>query len=172
MEAVCLPETAFKIVHQETGSMVAGQLKSPDYLFRRALHEDLHPKEDPALRQPASESVAPMALTNLVDYYKKVFRQALTTIVVIGNITPEKVMITVENYFGTWRAEGEKPATDLPPVPPNKPATTAASDAERVQDLVREMQTSLVTPNELRLAKTILVREIPRFHSLCILRYQ
>jgi zinc protease len=61
--------------------------------------------------------------------------------VVIGNVTPKKARETIEKYFGTWKAEGEKPATELPPVPLNKAATTAVPDAARVQDLVVLSQT-------------------------------
>jgi len=136
-----LPEAGFKIVRQETGSMVDGLLKSPNYLFRRALHAGLYPQDDPTLRHPTPDSVASLTLANVADYYKKVFRPDLTTIVVIGNITPQKAKLAVEKHFGAWKAEGEKPATELPPVPLNKPANTAVPDESRVQDLVVLAQT-------------------------------
>ncbi len=144
-----LPEPAFRIVKQETGSMAAGLLKSPDFVFRRALHAGLYPKDDPTLRHPTLESVASLTLTQVSDYYKKVFRPDLTTIVVIGNITPEKARLAIEKYFGSWKADGRKPAVDLPPVPLNKPATTAVPDASRVQDLVVLAQTLGLTRSNL-----------------------
>jgi zinc protease len=136
-----LPESAFKIVKQETIDMVTGQLKSPDHLFKRALLKHLYPKHDPTQRQPTPETVGSLTLQNVRGYYQKVFRPDLTTIVVIGNVTPEKAKAIVEKSFGTWKAEGEKPVTDLPPVPLNKVATTAVPDATRVQDLVILAQT-------------------------------
>jgi zinc protease len=136
-----LPDSAFKIVKEETISMVAGRLKSPDYLFRRALLADLYPKKDPTQRHPTPETVASLTPLAVRDYYRKVFRPDLTTIIVIGNVTPEKARETIEKYFGTWKAEGEKPATELPRVPLNKAATTAVPDATRVQDLVVLSQT-------------------------------
>jgi zinc protease len=136
-----LPDPAFKIVRKETISMVAGRLKSPDYLFRRALLADLYPKNDPTLRHATPDTVASLTLPDVREYYQKVFRPDLTTIVVIGNITPEKARATIEKYFGTWKAAGEKPATELPPVPLNKAAITAVPDAARVQDLVVLAQT-------------------------------
>ena len=136
-----LPEPAFKIVKRETGSMVAGLLKSPGFLFRRALHAGLYPKNDPTLRHPTPESVASLTLKNVSDYYRRVLRPDLTTIVVIGNIRPEKAKLAIEKHFGAWKAEGEKPATELPPVPLNKAGTTVVPDASRVQDLVILAQT-------------------------------
>jgi zinc protease len=136
-----LPESAFKVVKQETIDMVAGQLKSPDHLFRRTLLKHLYPKNDPTQRQPTPETVSSLTLQKVRDYYQKVFRPDLTTIVVIGNVPPEKAKAIIEKSFGTWRAEGEKPVTDLPSVPLNKVATTAVPDATRVQDLVVLAQT-------------------------------
>ena len=136
-----LPEPAFKIVKAETVSVVAGRLKSPDYLFKRALRADLYPKHDPTSRHATPESVASLTPKAVREYYEKVFRPDLTTIVVIGNVTPEKARATIEKYFGTWKGAGKKPATELPPVPLNKAATTAVPDATRVQDLVVLVQT-------------------------------
>ena len=136
-----LPEPAFKIVKAETVGVVAGRLKSPDYLFKRALRADLYPKHDPTSRHATPESVASLTPKAVREYYEKVFRPDLTTIVVIGNVTPEKARATIEKYFGTWKGAGKKPATELPPVPLNKAATTAVPDATRVQDLVVLVQT-------------------------------
>jgi zinc protease len=136
-----LPESAFKVVKQETINMVEGQLKSPYYLFSRALHADLYPENDPTLRHPTPESLGSLTLADVRHYYTKVFRPDLTTIVVIGNTTPQTAKAIIEKYFGIWKAAGEKPPTELPAVPRNKPATTAVPDAARVQDLVVLAQT-------------------------------
>jgi zinc protease len=58
----------------------------------------------------------------------------MTTIVVIGNISPDDARTTIEKYFGGWIATGPKPATDLPRVAPNKAAAAVVPDASRVQD--------------------------------------
>jgi zinc protease len=79
------------------------------------------------------------------DYYSAVFRPDLTTIVVIGNVTPRQAKKVIEKYFGDWAAVGPPPMTELPPVPLNGPAVSAVPDASRVQDRVTLGETLGVT---------------------------
>jgi zinc protease len=75
------------------------------------------------------------------DYYTRVFRPDLTTIVVIGKVAPEEAKTEVEKYFGDWKATGPKPETDYPRVPRNKPSTAVVPDKSRVQDEVTLAET-------------------------------
>jgi zinc protease len=127
------PDQAFKIVQQQTAQSVAGQLQSPRYLTRRAFEQSIYPKGDPELREPTPESISAVTLQNVRDYYQHVFRPDLTTIVVIGNVTPESAKAVIQKYFGDWKSAGPAPETDLPPVPANQPAMTAVPDKSRVQ---------------------------------------
>ena len=131
-----LPEKAFKIIQKQTAATVAGELKSPDYLTNRALIKALYPLNDPALRQTTPGTVKSITLDDVKNYYKEVYRPDLTTIVVIGNTTPDEAKKIIEKYFGNWSAEGTKPETDLPAVPLSKPSTSAVPDVSRVQDRV------------------------------------
>jgi zinc protease len=128
-----LPEEAFKVVQAETAQSVAGELQSPDYLTRRAFNASLFPSTDPSLRQATPQTVSALALADVKAYYQHTFRPDLTTIVVIGNVTPESARAEVEKYFGGWTATGPQPPTDLPAVPPNNSGVTAVPDSSRVQ---------------------------------------
>jgi zinc protease len=136
-----LPDSAFKVVQQQTADAVAGQLQSPDYLTARALDTGLYPKNDPSLRQATPATIKLLTLQNARDYYDHVFRPDLTTIVVIGNVTSDQATAIVDKYFGEWKASGPLPETDLPPVPPNSSAVTAVPDKNRVQVNVRLAET-------------------------------
>lgn len=140
-----LPESAFKVIQQQTAAEVAGELKSPDYLAGRSLIEGLYPKDDPVQRQTTPQTVASLSLSDIKAYYDKVYRPDLTTIVVIGNINPDTAKSVIEKYFGNWKAEGEKPNTELPTVPLNKPVVSAVPDKSRVQDKVTLAQTMEIT---------------------------
>ena len=149
-----LPESAFAVVRKQAADATAGELQSPGYLSRRALLEALYPKGDPALRQATPRSISSLKLEDVKAYYSKVFRPDLTTIVVVGQVTPAKARDVVEKYFGGWKAIGPKPETELAPVPPNKPSLLNVPDASRVQD-------------EVKLAVTLgLTRSNPDYYAL------
>ena len=131
-----LPEKAFKVVQQQVAATVAGQLQSPGYLASRAVDSGILPKNDPLLRQATPETVSSLTLQDVKDYYQKVLRPDMTTIVVIGAVTPENAKAVIEKYFGQWKATGPKPNTLLPPVPPNRPSATVVPDSSRIQDKV------------------------------------
>ncbi|MGH9432662.1 MAG: insulinase family protein, partial [Terriglobia bacterium] len=129
-----LPEQAFKIIQNQSAAAVAGELQSPDFLMHQALHAALFPKHDPTLRHATPASVRSLTLEDVKNYYQRVFRPDLTTIVVIGDVTPDEARTVIEKYFGDWKASGAKPATDLPPVPLNRLSAAAVPDKSRVQD--------------------------------------
>ena len=128
-----LPEGAFKVARHQVAATTAGQLQSPDYLVDLALKTALFPKKDPTLRAPTPITVSSLSLKDAKVYYRNVFRPDLTTIVVIGKVTNEKAKAVIEKHFGSWRATGPEPDLLLPPVPPNKPSTTAVPNTRRVQ---------------------------------------
>lgn len=131
-----MPENAFRIVRQREADDAAGTLKSPDFLNAVALGEALLPPGDPQLRYPTPQSVAGLTLADVQAYYARTFRPDMTTIVVVGDVTPAQVRQVVEQTFGGWTASGPKPETDYAPAPPNAaasvfntPAATALQDS-------------------------------------------
>ncbi|MEN6333952.1 MAG: pitrilysin family protein, partial [Phycisphaerales bacterium] len=131
-----MPDDAFKTIQQQTAATVAGQLQSPGFLTEQALKKGLFPQEDPTLRHATPDSVKSLTLADVNDYYRKVFRPDLTTIVVIGRISPAEASRVIGKYFGDWKATGPKPDVLLPSVPLNQPSVFAVPDARRVQDKV------------------------------------
>jgi len=136
-----LPEQAFNVVRPQTAQFVAGQLKSPGYKAGRALSLALLPPDDPALRQTTPETVSSLTLADVKDYYGKAVRPDLTTIVVIGDVTPDQAKSVIEKWFGPWKATGPAPEVDLPRVPENKPSAATVPDPTQLQDSVTLAET-------------------------------
>jgi zinc protease len=131
-----LPQSAMTIIQGQIAQSVEARSHSPGFLTQRSLRQAIFPKDDPSLRTPTAQTVRSLTLDQVKEYYQYAFRPDLTTIVVIGKVTPAEARATIERYFGSWAATGPKPQTDLPPTPPNGPGTIAVPDDTRVQDIV------------------------------------
>jgi len=131
-----LPAPAFAVVKRQNIQFVAGNLKSPGYRTSRALDMALLPVGDPVLRETTPASLATVSLADVKKYHADTIRPDLTTIVVIGDVTPEEAKAVVEKWFGAWKAVGPKPNTTLAPVSINKASAVDVPDPEAVQDTV------------------------------------
>ncbi len=131
-----LPGDAFKVTQGQSAELQAGNLQSPGYKFSRALEVSLVPANDPTLRQATPASINKVTLDDVKRFHAATVRPDLTTIVVIGDITPDEARRVIEQNFGQWKATGPKPETTLPPVPVNKPSAQSVPDPQQVQDSV------------------------------------
>ncbi len=131
-----LPQQAFTITQHQTAQFVAGNMKSPGYRTDRAIDVALLPTGDPVLREVTPATVSNLTLADVKQYHDATIRPDLTTIVVIGDVTPDEAKTVIEKWFGNWAATGSKPNTTLPPVPVNKASAANVADPEAVQDSV------------------------------------
>ncbi|HTA45850.1 MAG TPA: pitrilysin family protein [Bryobacteraceae bacterium] len=130
------PEMAFKVVQDQVSGLAAGNLKSPEYRAGRAATKALVPPNDPDLRETTPKTVGTITLDDVKRYHERTMRPDLTTIVVIGDVTPADARSVIEKWFGAWRASGPKPETTLPPIPRNKPSAATVPDPSSLQDNV------------------------------------
>jgi len=156
-----LPQDAFRVVQQQTADESAGELGTPAYRTDRALTRSLVPPKDPLLRETTPQTINSLTYDDMKRFYTKAFRPDLTTIAVIGDITPEEARRVVEKYFGSWQAPGPTPKVTLPPVPGNKPSAVNVPDPSSVQDqvqLAQELEMNRFSPDyyALRLGNHVL----------------
>ncbi|HEY4115090.1 MAG TPA: pitrilysin family protein [Rhizomicrobium sp.] len=156
-----LPPAAMELEKHQIGQYIGALDRSPLHLAQQALRAALFSKDDPSLREATPETIAALTPENVRNYYQKVFRPDLTTIVVIGHVTPQAAESAIEKYFGTWTAQPPVPVTDLPRALPKPAATVAVPDASRVQDSVYLAQTIDMTRSDpdyyaLNLGSTVL----------------
>lgn len=136
---------AFERVKQQQVAALAGAITSPDYLAGVALNKALYPAADPFNTWATPATVGSVTLDDVKKWYASAYRPDLTTIVVIGDITPDAAKAAIEKYFGDWTATGPKPDV-LPSAVPNNVASSATVPAQgRVQSSVQ-----LVELNQLK----------------------
>ncbi len=131
-----LPQHAFDIQQKTLSRSLAGELQSPRYKMFRALTKGLLPAGDPGLREARPQTVDKLTLADARAYYADTYRPDLTTIVVVGDITPQRAKAAVEKYFGDWKAAGPKPDVIPKPVPVNPPSYSVVPNSYASQDQV------------------------------------
>ena len=138
------PAEAFGIVRRQLTQSLSGLLDSPGYLAARAMGLAEVPDTDPTLRQATPTTVAALQPGDVAAYYAAAYRPDLTTIVVVGDVTPDEARRVVTETFDGWQAEGKPPAIDLPLLPPSKPSSARVADDSSLQDSVSLLETMSV----------------------------
>ncbi|MGP6159386.1 MAG: M16 family metallopeptidase [Vulcanimicrobiaceae bacterium] len=114
-------EPTFEQARRQSIDQLATALNSTGTQLERRAAAALLPAGDPALREPTTASLQALSLDDVRAHYQKTFRPDLTTIVVVGNMTPEKARVAIERVFGGWHESGPASQLDLPEVPLNPP---------------------------------------------------
>jgi zinc protease len=130
------PPEAFKVAQGQLAQSLTGLLRSPQYQFRRAERRAVVPAGDPTLRQATPETVKALTPADVTAYQAAAYRPDLTTIIVVGDVTPTEVRKVVAQTFGRWHGQGPKPVIDLPPVPPSRASQASVADPSSVQTSV------------------------------------
>ena len=131
-----LPQQGFTVQQETLARSLAGEMQSPQYKMMKALRTGLLPAGDPDLRFATPKTVSSLTLQNLKDYYAATYRPDLTTIVVVGDVTPDQAKATVQRYFGLWKAQGPKPDVISKPVSTNPAGYAVVENPYASQDQV------------------------------------
>jgi zinc protease len=156
-----LPQSAFEVQQKTLSRTLAGEMQSPQYKMYRALSRGLLPEGDPGLREATPATVDKLELSDAKAYFAQTYRPDLTTIVVVGDVTPESAKSTVQKYFAGWKASGPKPVVIPGPVPLNPAGYTVVPNAYASQDQVlmgQMLGVNLANPDRyaLKLANDVL----------------
>jgi zinc protease len=143
-----LPPQGLQALRPQLSQLVAARNRSPGHLAQQGVRQLLFPADDPTLLEASPQSVGGLTLEDVRRYHQTTYRPDLTSLVVIGRVTPEQALATITKYFGQWNASGPTPSIDLPAVPANRPARLAVPDDNRVQDEVTLAQTADLTRSD------------------------
>lgn len=131
-----LPAEALDNIKPQIAQFTDGNRKSPGYKTDRALRVGLLPSKDPSLRDATAQTISSLTLGDVKQYYAKVARPDLTTIVVIGDVTADNATAVISKWFGDWQSSGPKPEVTPPKVPLNSASVVNIPDPSQLQDSV------------------------------------
>lgn len=114
-EHPAFPERWLSLQRDQLANSIGRENDISGVQIDRAYLRRLLSPDDPGLRFPSALSIASISRDDLLAYTRRYWRPDLTSIAIVGDLTPEEARRDVEAAFGTWSAEGPKPdATEVP----------------------------------------------------------
>lgn len=106
---------AFAVEQNNTARSLAAMEHQPGTIAAIAQTNALYPPGDPRRRRATATTVANVALSDVKNWYHFAYRPDLTTIAIVGDVTPEQARASIERYFGPWRAPSKNvPSFEYP----------------------------------------------------------
>ncbi len=160
------PPPAFALLKHTTAQTYAASAKEPATIVALARLYALYPPRDPHRRHATAQTISRITLADVRKWYAFAFRPDLTTIAIVGDVTPERAIAAVTHYFGGWTQSGRAPNFVYPRIrrPHERPVSvTVRSPANRQSDVTLTQVLSIhrhdPQATALELADTILSGE-------------
>ncbi|HET9096202.1 MAG TPA: pitrilysin family protein [Candidatus Baltobacteraceae bacterium] len=127
------PQNWLAIEQSQLGNSIDSENSISGVLVTRAYMQRLLSPDDPALRYATPQSVAAISRDDLLAFTHRYWRPDLTTIAIVGDVTPERARRAVEAAFGGWANDGPAPSIAQQPLPPPHPSHAyIGTDANQV----------------------------------------
>ncbi len=112
------PEPWFSRDRGQIANSIEAEQQISGEAIDRLYQEHLLAPDDPALRRPSAETILAVTRDDALAYASKYWRPDLTTIAVVGDVTPDQVRSVLEHAFGDWQSNGPTPDVEQPALPP------------------------------------------------------
>ena len=111
------PAQAFALVQNNSARTLAAAANEPRTLAGIARREALYPPGDPRRRRATAATVGAVTLDDVKNWYHFAYRPDLTTIAIVGDVSPQQAKASIERYFGAWHAPAtKKPSFKFPSI--------------------------------------------------------
>lgn len=112
------PERWLSLQQSQLANSIDSENRISGILLDRAYLGRLLSPDDPAQRYATAQSIQGITRDDLLAYTKQYWRPDLTTLAIVGDVTPQRARAAVQAAFGDWASEGAKPSTTEMPLPP------------------------------------------------------
>lgn len=112
------PEDKLALAKARMLNHIKMELDDPARVARRCFQQTLFPEGHPFYEFPTLESVAQISREDLVRHYQQTYRPDQLVLTLVGDFDLGEMRSHLERIFGSWRAIGEAPKLEYPPVEP------------------------------------------------------
>jgi zinc protease len=131
------PEDGLTQLRLSAAARLRSAQAQPDWQARLKMEAALYPATDPVRLHPTATTIEGLTRTDIQNWYASAYRPDLTTIAVVGDVSPAFVRAEIRKYFGDWRVRGPKPDFHYPKIAMNGPAVSAVGSSHAVQTRVQ-----------------------------------
>ncbi|MHB8145877.1 MAG: M16 family metallopeptidase [Vulcanimicrobiaceae bacterium] len=111
-------EPWFSLEREQLANSLQSEASISGVMIDRVYARLLESPNDPSLREATSASVNSITRDDLLAYAKTYWRPDLTTIAVVGDVTPAHVRAVLTAAFADWHAQGPTPNVHSEAFPP------------------------------------------------------
>ncbi|MBV8197741.1 MAG: insulinase family protein [Candidatus Eremiobacteraeota bacterium] len=108
----------FQIERSQLANSLQSEENISGVMINRAYDQLLMAPRDPTLRRATAASVQAISRDDLTAFTQRYWRPDLTTIAIVGSVSPQRVRSSLEAAFAAWPASGPRPDPHLMPLPP------------------------------------------------------
>ncbi|HVG44753.1 MAG TPA: pitrilysin family protein [Longimicrobium sp.] len=117
------PDPALARIKANTAAQLRRLREQPGFLADHLFNSVLFGAAHPYARVPSEQTVGGIARADLVAFHSDWFRPQNVKLVVVGDVTPDAAVRSLERVFGAWPAGGRTAAYDVPAPRPQAPTT-------------------------------------------------
>ena len=159
------PAPAFAVMQNDLVRSLAAVANEPGTLADIAQTQALYPPGDPRRRRATPQTVSAIKPADVRSWYKFAYRPDLTTIAIVGDVTPQQALTAIQRYFGSWpEPKTKRPSFRYPAIKSNSKKSVTVSSASNTHSEVTLTQVIHVRSGQrdaiaLELANTMLSDE-------------
>lgn len=117
------PEPALARIKANTVANLRRAREQPGFLADHLFNSVLFGAEHPYARIPTEQTVGAITRADLASFHGDWYRPQNVKLVVVGDVTPDGAVRSLERAFGGWASGGKTARYDVPAAPAAKPTT-------------------------------------------------
>ncbi len=117
LQKATFPSEQLELSRQRRLTALQAAWGNPEYLVRREFQKAIYPDNHLLGRFPTFATLQAISREDVVRFYQEYYRPDATVLALVGHFELERLLPQLENLVFGWRASGQRPVLQLPPMP-------------------------------------------------------